>query len=94
MLMNDLLLQFTCNVISAINFLNVNIAYEMTTIDKNNGSIFYGSALLCSLNKLVYVSPIQTQFCGLIEGFTSSYVCLFLAHLISTLSFKIYVKCS
>jgi hypothetical protein len=70
-------MQFTCNVISAINFLIINIADEVTTIDKNNGSIFYGNAQFCSLDKFDYVSPIKTQLCGLIEGFISSYVCMF-----------------
>ncbi len=60
MLLNDVLLEFTCNVFNAINFLIVSIANEGTTIDKNNGFIFYGNALLCSLDKFGYVSPMKT----------------------------------
>jgi len=44
-----------------------------------------GNALLCLLDRFGYVSPLKTQLCHLIEGFISSYVCLFLTHLISTL---------
>lgn len=60
----------------------------MTIIDKNNGSIFYGNALLCLLDRFGYVSPIKTQLCCLIEGFTSSYVCLFFGSLKKYLEFQ------